>query len=349
MANSRRSIVVLIGASVLVLSLIGVYFQGGKLGVEYLRTEQLRRHLEILEGHAGSPTQYRLLSEWLVEAWVQALARLGVSEAIVVGFLSFRVVQNMIILSLAATFYRRLGLRNPAVLASLAVVTWSMTHSLYDSDLSFNLYGDLIFYLAAGVLTYSRRDPWIVLLMGLAAANRETSGLILALFLLARYRSGLKWDRRTIVIALAALVAFLAGYLAVRWALGPRPVTLPHGRTPGLDLLDYNLFRRQTWVHLAACWSVFPVIALLGVRRLPQTLRRWLIAVPPVWLAVHFTLAVAAEVRLMLMPQLMIFVPAAFLTIQNASGPVHQGTDGDGNGAAAQTEGRQKQGDIGGR
>lgn len=309
----------LLGVTVIVLSLVGVYFQGGKLGVEYLRTEQLRRHREILDGTAGSPTQYRLLSEWLVEAWLQVVTGSGVADPLVVGFLSFRVAQNVAILSLAAAYYRRLGLNDRAVLVALAVVTWSMTHSLYDSDLSFNLYSDLIFYLLGGLAIVSGKDPWIVPLLAVAAVNRETSGLMVGMYLLARMQPGRRPDRRTILIAGAALVAFVAVYLAIRMGIGPRPLTHPHGETPGLELLTYNLFRRQTWVHLAASWSVFPVVAFLGLARLPLTLRRWLLWIPPIWLAVHFILAVAAEVRLMLMPQLMIFVPAAMLAVQSTA------------------------------
>jgi hypothetical protein len=314
--QNRRWRALLIAISVLVLSLIVVYFQVGKLWADYVRTEQLRRHVEILNGQAGSPTQYRLLSEWLVEGWKKIVTSLGIADPIVVSFLSFRVVQNIALFGIASTFYRRMGLRLEGTLAALAVAAWSMTHSLYDSDLSFNLYSDLVLYSIAGVIILRGWDIWIIALAGVAAINRETGGLIIGLFLLARFRRGQFWDRRTLLIASGAMLAFLVGYVGVRVGLGPREVILPHGRTPGLDLLAYNLLRRQTWVHLAASWSVFPVIALLGIKGLPETLRRWLIWIPPIWLPVHFVLAVAAEVRLMLMPQLIIFIPAAFLVIQ---------------------------------
>lgn len=314
--GSRRARVGVLAACVVVLALIGVYFQGGKLGVEYLRTEQLRRHLEVVEGQAESPTQYRLLSEWLVGGWVSLLQAAGVPDPLVVGFLSFRVVQNILILGLAALYGRRLGLRFLSLLAALAVMTWSMTHSLFDSDLSFSLYSDLVFYLGAALVILSGRDAWLIPLIGLAALNRETSGLIVLMYLLARYRSGKAWDARTIRIAGTSLLVFIAVYLGVRWALGPRPITLPHGRVPGLDLLSFNVLQRQTWVHLAASWSVFPLIAVLGFARLPSVLRRWLVWITPIWLIVHFFLAVAAEVRLMLMPQILIFVPGAFLALQ---------------------------------
>jgi hypothetical protein len=118
------------------------------------------------------------------------------------------------------------------------------------------------------------------------------------------------------LIAGASVLVFIAVYLGVRWALGPRPITLPHGQVPGLDLLSFNVLQRQTWVHLAASWSVFPLIAVLGFGLLPSVLRRWLVWITPIWLAVHFLLAVAAEVRLMLMPQILVFVPGAFLALQ---------------------------------
>lgn len=341
-ANNRLRFI-LISGSVLVLALIGVYFQGGKLGVEYLRTEQLRRHLEILRGLAESPTQYRILTEWLVELWLGILEWLRLPDPLVIGFLSFRVAQNVVILSLCAVYYRRLGLGLPAVLAALAVITWSMTHSLFDSDLSFNLYSDLIFYVIGGVLILGGRDVWLIPLVALAAVNRETCGLIVGMMFLARYTRGRGWDRRTLLVTAASLLAFAAAFLAVRWAFGPRPLTVPHGHTPGLDLFSFNLFRRQTWVHLAAVWSVFPLIALLGFRRLPALLRRWLLWITPIWVVVHFSLAVAAEVRLMLMPQIMLFVPAAFLVIQNGGRMSAIPSDTDPSSAAG-AEGKLRQG-----
>jgi len=319
--ESRAARLALLATCVLVLAMVGVYFQGGRLGVDYVRTEQLRRHLEVVEGRAGNPTQYRVLSEWLVEKWLRLVDGMGVRDPIVSGFLSFRVLQNIVILALASVYYRRLGLSDFSVLAALGVITWSMTHSLFDSDLSFNLYSDLIFYLAAGLLVLLDRDPWLIPLLGLAALNRETNGLMVVFYLLARYRRGRGWDRRTIVIAACALGVLVAVYAGVRLALGPRALILPHGRTPGLDLFSYNVFRPETWVHLAASWSVFPIIALLAYRQLPSTLRRWLISIPPIWLLLHLFLAVAAEVRIMLMPQLMLFVPAAFIGLQGGGQP----------------------------
>src|SRR5262249_40146241 len=140
--------------------------------------DQLSRHMNVLQGHAGNSWQYRILSTYLVEWLIRGLRNLGIPHPITSGFILFRIFQNTLIFLLAAFYYQKLGLNTYVMLIGLSLLAWGMTHALYDSDLQFNTYSDIIFYLAAGLIILLDRYAWLIPITGLAALNRETSGLI---------------------------------------------------------------------------------------------------------------------------------------------------------------------------
>jgi hypothetical protein len=237
-------------------------------------------------------------------------------DPIVLGFSSFKLLQNMVLFAAVYCYYRKLRLGRGASLVGLGVLGWSVTYSLYDSDLSFDLYSELILFALAGVLLFGGREKWLPALIAVAAVNRETSALILLLFLVQRFKWPGGWDRRTVCIALLATAVFALEYAGLRAILGPRPMFEPYGHSIGMDLLTYNLFRRVTWVNLAATWSIFPLTALAGIRFGPRALGRFFWVVCLIWIPIHFITAIVAETRLMLMPQMMVFIPLTLVLIQ---------------------------------
>ena len=65
------------------------------------------------------------------------------------------------------------------------VLAYAMTYSLFHSDLSFNTYADVFFYLVAGCVVLAGWSNWWLVPIGLLAAlNRETS-LFISFFPLA--------------------------------------------------------------------------------------------------------------------------------------------------------------------
>ena len=335
-------------ACAVLFSLLTVFFQTSQLGIAYIQGSQLTRHRAVLEDRSNDPWQYRVLSEYVVEGWLQALTTLRVPTPVVAAFVSFRVLQNTLLFLLAALYYRKLGLDVYSVLIGLTLLAWGMTHALYDSDLSFNTYSDIIFYLLAGLAILEQKYAWIIPITALAALNRETSGLIpLMLIAVQVYgdketrRQGDKgtggteeaalkgtWLKRTwlqrsqlrqtwrkpgsgVGIATLALMAFVATLVLVRQAYGPRPLFLPYDRRPGLEILWYNLSRYETWLQLFATLGILPVLAIAAYRWWPATLQAFFWAIVPLWFLIHALASVMAESRLFLAPQALIFVPGA--------------------------------------
>jgi hypothetical protein len=122
--------------SILLFSLLTVFAQVRELGLFYIEEgDQVARHVRVLQGRAGDPWQYRVLSEYLVEAALQIIQNLRIPRPVAAAFIGFRILQNIVIFSIAAIYYRKLGLNIYTMLIGLSLLSWAMTHSLYDSDL----------------------------------------------------------------------------------------------------------------------------------------------------------------------------------------------------------------------
>ncbi len=311
---------VLVPSLIVILGLVGAYFQVGKLGISYLETEQLGRHIAVLRGTAPDPWAYRVLSELVLSPLLRLAQASDVAKAVPITFIAFRVVQNIAILSLAYAFYRRLGIGRIAALIGLAAITWSMTHALFDSDLAFNTYTDVALYLVGALVILRGSYRWLIPLVAIGTLNRETIVLLPLLLLAATYRPRAGWEGRVLGVAIICFAIGLMEYLGLRLLIGSRPLKLAYGNDPGLGLLTYNLFRSETWAHLAGTLSVFPVLAVVGLGEIPVLLRRWMLALVPIWFVVHLFSAVLAETRVLLVPQVLIFVPGA-LAAALAQGP----------------------------
>ncbi len=286
------------------------------LGLPYFAPDgpQIERHLSILNGEARAPFQYRVLSQYVLGMWLQLWPR-DRPEATVWALVSLRLVQNAGLFIVGALYYRRLGLGPAAALVACSLLAWGMTQSLYDSNLSYDTYTDVICYLAAGLLIAAGRDVWIVPLAAMAAANRETSGLIPIMLIAAHVGHGATF-KRALTIGAAALAAYGAVFIGLRLAYGPRDLYVAYGHTMGLDLFRFNVLRVVTWTQLLATVGIVPLVALAGYRQWPPLLKRFCWAVAPAWLVIHLFCAVLVETRLILAPHALIFVPGALLTVQ---------------------------------
>ncbi len=310
-----------ITAAVIVMALMLGLFTTSEFvtarGIDYLEHgKQLQRHLAVLEGHAGNPWQYRVLAPYLISPVMGILERLHIPNHIAASFILFRVIQDTFILLLSFAYYRKLGLPSSGALIGMALLAWAMSYSHYDSDLEFNLFFDIIFYLLAGLCILQRRFTWVVPITLLAALNRETSGLIPVLLLaVSMFALEKEARRRATTVSLAAFFTYAVVFVGLRLLYGRQELLLPYGHHPGLDLLQYNLFRAVTWRQLIATLSIIPVIAVVGYKRWTLQLRAFFWAIVPIWFIVHAFGSVMAEARLFLVPQAMVFIPGALLSM----------------------------------
>jgi len=299
-------------------------------GVKYLEHgNQITRHQAVIQGEAGNPWQYRVLAPYLINVVLGIFEQLHIPHHIAASFIFFRVIQDTVIMLLSYAYYRRLGLSPLYSLVGIAILAWGMSYSHYDSDLQFNTFFDISFYLVAGLCILQGRFVWIVPITLLAALNRETSGLIpfllLSISIFAMPKGSL---RKVIPIFVTAFGTYVIIFTTLRFFYGSQELLIPYGHYPGLDLLQYNLFRIVTWHQLIATLSIIPIIAIIGYHKWPLQLRVFFWTIVPIWFIIHLFGAVMAETRLFLVPQAMIFIPGALYTL------AQQGAVPDGNSAA---------------
>jgi hypothetical protein len=315
--SDRRGLIA--PALIVALALATVYVQyrgllvdsAGKDPQAFIEEDLRERHDAIIDHEQGDPWRYRLLSEWGARASLEAADAAGFDKPAVVGFLGFRVLQNLAIFALMWLYLRRLGIGWFESLLGLGLLAWGFTQALHHQAMSFNTYGDIAFYLAGALLILHRRWWWVVPLAVLAAVNRETSGLIPVMLMAMAWPLGVRSDegRRALRIGLVALVAFGAAYGAVRLIVGSSFFIEADGQSPGLDLLDYNLTRGMTWDFVFQTLNILPLLAALAWRRWPPELKAFGVAVVPAWVAIHLFTSVLAESRLLLVPLAVVFIP----------------------------------------
>jgi hypothetical protein len=307
---------IILGCAVL-FSLFTVFHQVRELSLQYLETSQVHRHLRVLEGHAGNAYQYRILSEYVVAGLILALKNLGFPHAITSAFILFRIFQNTLIFLLAAFYYRKLGLNTYAMLIGLSLLAWGMTHALYDSDLAFNTYSDVIFYLAAGLVILLGHYGWLIPITGLAALNRETSGLIPFMLIAYSVWTNNKRQKSAIMIAAICCGLYAIIFLSLRQLYGEQPLYTAYGNQLGIETFVYNMSRYRTWVELFATMGLLPIMAIYSFHQWPDSLRAFFWTIVPIWFLVHPFVSIMAETRLFLVPFALIFVPGALFGIVN--------------------------------
>jgi hypothetical protein len=293
------------------------------LGLDYLeRGNQWLRHAAILKGHAGDPWQYRVLAPYLLKSVIALGEGFAVPYPRAHAFIYFRYAQDVAVLLVAYAYYRSLNLSTAAALLGMAMLAWGMSHSNFDSDLQFNTFFDLLFYLLGGLVIVRGWWRWLVPLVVLAALNRETSGFLPLLLLAAAYVAtpASRW-REALPTAALALACYIGVLLGLRLLYGAQELLTPYAHQPGLDMLAYNLMRAVTWQQVLATASVIPLVAALGYRAWPPSLRAFFWTLVPLWLLIHALMAVLAETRLLLVPQALVLIPAALFACGQINEP----------------------------
>ena len=287
-------------------------------GLDYFSRDQVERHQAVIDGHAGNPWQYRVLAPYLVERIAARVAPHRQPERMATIFLVFRWLQDTSILLLAFAYYGALGLPTAHRLVGMAMLAWGISYSHYDSDMQFNTFFDVIFYLLAALCVIRQRWRWLVLITLVAAFNRETSGLMAFLLLpvamINEPRSPRVWwpaVRRVMPTMGVSLVVYAAVFLWLRMHFGAQELRIPYDHAPGPSLFLYNVARVITWQQLLATLSIVPIVALAYYRRWPDQLRVFFWVLVPAWCVVHAVGAVMAEARLFLVPQALVFIPGA--------------------------------------
>lgn len=281
---------------------------------------QIVRHRRLIAGNSEfyNPWQYRVFTPMVLEGCIWVYNRVLSAKPEIMPYLSLHFVQIVFIFYISIYYYHKLGLENPYLIATgLLILCYSMANSIFRSDLSFNTYFDIIFYLAAAIFILDKRYTWLIPLTVVAALNRETSGFIpLMLLFPVSLRNLRTISHRKLVIAGLSLVLFTLVFVLVRWYFGYRPAVGIHGMSTPSEFLVFNLTFLRLYPLLIGTLGIVPLMVVFGLRKLPPVLRSWFWLIVPAWFTVHFLMSTAVETRLFLVPQALIFIPAFLWLIE---------------------------------
>ena len=304
-----------------------------------LETVQLSRHLAVLNGSAPNPWQYRVFSEWIVEAFIFISSRiLSVNNAPFMSFFYLRILQNLILLSLAYLYFVRLGITKTIAVYGLFLLAGGMFHTFYQSDLSFNTYFDIIFFLLAGILILDTRYEWVPLLMLPAALNRETSLLIPILLIAWGWFGRSKDRRRAVTFGVIGLLVWGLTFVTLRLYYPDAPMfRIGDELLPGWELFRYNLTIHEMPILLFQTLGFLPLLGIIAYRHWSPFVRIGFLILVPVWILVHAFSSIWAETRLFLVLLAMVFVPAVLPVVDRQLQEIRQTVSSESN----QIQGRE--------
>ncbi|MEX1238340.1 MAG: hypothetical protein WEB30_01435 [Cyclobacteriaceae bacterium] len=274
----------------------------------------MARHRNFINGNSEffNPWQYRILAPFMLEGLVQIFIKISPGAPEVLPYLFLRFLQNMILLYIAFYFYRELKISNPVILfAGMLLLCFNISNSVFRSDLSFNTYFDVIFYLLAGWAIVTNRFIWIIPITFFAALNRETSGFI-PLMLVAAF-TGKDWKnslKERLVIGGISLALFAACFVTIRLYYGYQEAKGIHGITSPIDYLSFNFTFLRMYPQLFGTLALIPVVVIICFNKIPRILRNWFWLIVPSWILIHLIKSITAETRLFLVPHALIFIPA---------------------------------------
>jgi len=288
---------------------------------------QYKHHIGMLAGKVPdyfNPWQYRILSAQFNEIIINSYKALGASSPYFLGFITGRLIIQTLLLFACFYYYRRFTRSTNLVLLSIIALTYSISTCVWKSDLSFNTYMDILFFVCAAYVIASERSSWLILpLSALAAFNRETAILIPMMLLFTRGFDFFKFQiasKKDVVISIISLFVFVSILISIRLYYGYEEVgTKLRGEDPAeLFYVYYNLSDPNTYYRVFAAMSLFPVLFLMGWRQMDSYLTRLFIILVPIWFSVHFVMAYLNESRLLLVPLTVVFIPGIISNINNS-------------------------------
>ena len=279
------------------------------------------QHLRLLEGHAGNPTQFRALPEYIWDVLVRLQQARQSGDPIYTSLEVLRYTQNIVLFCLAYAYYRCLGLNMHAAVLGIGVFTLVAAGAVPPNWLRLSSNFDVSFFLCAAILILRRHDRWIIPLSAVAALNRETSGFLPLMLLVARL-DDLR-DRRAakevVVKVGAALLVWFAGYVFLRVVYPPQDLVTDLWSAA----LRLNLLRETSWINTFSTFGVLPLVALLGFRAWPHVLRKWFWLIVPTWIVVHTLASLINETVLFFEPTVLLIIPGALFAALQAAAAQH--------------------------
>lgn len=281
----------------LLLLYLGLGFASGLIWARIANLAELPSwHSQMIVGSAPAPNQYRPLTPHLVE-----FVRFFMPDGnLIAAYFVLRSVVTGVTLFFFDRYLRVWFSKSAAAAGALclaAIIPFTYFRVVQESD-PVNL---LVFVLSFWALAKGR-DLWLIPLVLVGTLNREAVAMIPAVYLVVR------WGREQ-----TARLIWRTAAIGASWAAVYGGLLLFYGRRAyycDVVMLAQNLSSLLPTIHVFLVFGVIWALAFMAWRQGPEMLRRalWL---TPLYVALHYCVAIAQEVRVFL-PLAPILIPLAW-------------------------------------
>lgn len=239
-------------------------------------------------------------------------------------FILFRFIQHALIFYLFYLYAKLFINSKLLIFFGFAILSFSFGNSVADSDFSFYNYCDIIFYLSTIlILLYDKNIILLIPIVALASLNRETSALIPVCFILFRWcKNGYKFIIKDWLYFFLLCLFWLGTYLGIRYYFGFVEATHSiFNKWFRLNFYGYDDYQRnffRAYFEVFGTLSIFPFITLIFFNKIHPYLKVFFFAVVPAWFVIHFVLVPVWESRLLLVPMLIVFLPASLEILEKS-------------------------------
>jgi len=273
-------------------------------------------HEEMVSGLAPAPNQYRPLTPWIAELLMPLMPSGTVYVHLAVYFTIRAVVTgaNLLLFDRYLRTWFSPAAAAGGSLALAAIIPFTYYRAVQESDpINLLVFTGGFWALAKG------RDLLVVPLVLAGTFNRETTAMLPAVYLVARW--GHVPAKRLAWLTAALATCWAAVYAGLRLGYGPRQAYTQ------VFMLKENLSSWLPTTFVLLFFGVMWVLPFLAAKQAPILLRRslWLI---PAFVVLQYSVGVAQEVRLYL-PLAPVVIPLSWWLLfpeerKGASGPVRR-------------------------
>ncbi len=255
-------------------------------------------HKTIIDGTASIPHQYRILIPYLSELMQRAGTPFKESYVIIRAITDFL---GAILLHLYLKKWFDTKTCVIGVLFYLGTVPLVYTRSLFQSIDSLNL----LFFLIGYIIIRDRRDIFLFPLLLIAMFNRETSIMLILVYLFYRYDE--------LKIKQLGINVFSLFVVAIGTYIGIRLIYAPNKPYCDFFYFLYNFKNPLSFVYMILFFNIFLLYAWTDLKNKPKFLRRSSLMIP-FFVVIHWTISIVQEIRLF-MPLIPIILPLGLISI----------------------------------
>lgn len=279
----------------------------------------VENHLNVMEGKAEAPTQYRFVPHWITDRIYRASVELGAPadpDTLIKCYTGVRIVIMTLCNFLLLIFLRRWFDPMRCILGLLFTIAVNPLNEYmyYHQPADPWLY---LIFLTGYILIVAGRDWWLAPVIFAGVLFKESAGLLIPAYIAARW-GNTSWKKivwNTVFMSVGFLVPYFL--LRLRYGMLDNYMVDRIAGSGFTNLLQVNLANQDAWVVVFLYFNVLWFAVPMTWNSLPQVIRRMFLIVP-LFFVLHILYAMLVEGRLF-QAVLPLFLPSGLILLERLS------------------------------